>query len=276
MIKTGEDDGNTYYHATDDHYVYGIHYRGFEKTWRLNNGRNLGHGLYVTKQLDYFRDNYWPRTIVVCRIEKSAKIMWCRPPEKKTISYLRKEFGNGLLTSDFHKYIPHNKQLKKNEIASLCSYLAEKWVVFLHGYYKGKRAKLFNHARYTLGVRNLKRLYSELKKYQIDGIGIDYTGTPEAFIFNPSMVIPVSFHRYINEKGIVTLSDSLNPEDFRQLYLKRWQTDKMLKRECFLEWDALPRKKRKQIRIENMKEERKDEKQQKTCSIRPSETPTYK
>ena len=104
-----------YYHSTEPRFVDSIMKGGFkigELTW----GRVLGRGLYLSATSEYARKYHG--VIIICTLKRGTRILWHKPYNKRVISYLKREFGSSIIRPDFHKLIPKNKKLSKNELSN--------------------------------------------------------------------------------------------------------------------------------------------------------------
>ncbi|MFC1812341.1 hypothetical protein ACFL03_06570 [Thermodesulfobacteriota bacterium] len=126
--------------------------------------------------------------LVKCELIPGTQILWHSEPDPKVIKFLIREFGRGILSPDFWKALPTNKQLKKREVAELFHYMIRET------YLKTWRNRM---KRSDLFSRNFSRIYSQLKLHGFDGICIDWPeGGPELVLFNPSQVKALSFHTW--------------------------------------------------------------------------------
>ncbi len=171
-----------YYHGTQWLAAYYIMHRGFQ-IGDVNCGRDSGAGLYITPDPGFASN--WGKIIVKCRLAPNTKILWLKEPDPRVLKYLKKEFGAQILDLDFYKAIPRNKTLTRNEFINLFSYIILK-----------KKQKLFNRQRVFVRWEKFRaRLGDYLRRHKYDGFGHTDPEWPEVVIMNPSLVIPVSFHR---------------------------------------------------------------------------------
>ena len=170
------------FHGTQERFAYSIMCQGFH----LNNemwGRGWGDGIYLSGTQEFA--SMWGKIIITCELNKGTRILWHSEYDRRTIFYLRREFGARITRPDFWKDLPTNKQLKKSEIIALWNFLIDK-------YYEGKRR--FGKGRIVFFQQNYSRIYEQLKLHQFDGVGFRDCEWPEILIFNPSSVNPISAH----------------------------------------------------------------------------------
>ncbi len=183
------------YHGTAERFAYSIMTNGFT-VGEKRHGKGLGRGLYLSGSLRFACD--WGEMIIVCKLALGARILWHRPADQRVISYLKREFGKGITRPDFHRAIPHNKQLTRRELTNLWSFLVAR-------HYSGPRRFSRN------AIRRFQDQYAfihgHVRRHGYDGVGFRDEDWPELLIFNPSMVTPVSPH---------TKSTRLAPEDSRR------------------------------------------------------------
>ena len=182
---------NILYHGTRAENVYSIAEEGLkigERFW----GQCSGHGLYTSSRSGAA---LWGDYIVKCKLAQNSRIINTSEPDKKVINYLKREFGKGILSPDFWKILPKNKQLTKNEIISLYSYLVKS----PYNSTIKKRKKLL-----PLLYTNLSRINKQLRYFNIDGIKIDQHNYIEIFIFNPSNVEVISLHSLLLNPNLDT------------------------------------------------------------------------
>jgi hypothetical protein len=121
-----------------------------------------------------------------------TRILWKEKDyDRKVIRYLEKEFGKQISRSyQFWKYIPSNKRLTNTELTALVSHL-DLFEISLG--WKRKRYK-FADKKY----RHLSRFSKLIRQYGYDAFGDrteDCWDSDEILVYNPSKVVPVSFHR---------------------------------------------------------------------------------
>ena len=132
-----------YFHGTWEGNVYSIMTRGFE-LGHWGHGSNRGRGTYIAQNLESAANWTWGSGVIIrCRLQPGTHILWMDGNyDQRVINSLRREFGNELLElgPQFHKAIPHNKQLTRQELIHLTNY------ILMHprrmggwGAFKGKR-----------------------------------------------------------------------------------------------------------------------------------------
>jgi hypothetical protein len=191
-----------YYHGTETRNAYAIMTQGF-KLGEISKGRRLGRGLYISTRPE--SAVFWSHFITIkCKMKRGIRILWIKEGyDPKIIRQLRREFGKEILElgPHFAQAIPHNKQLTKSELISLCNYFFEKrykdrWRYrFL--YPKGKRS------RYWDTWEQLSPLHEQARLHDYDALG-DRTfqewDSDEILIFNPSCMTPISAHWMVSDK----------------------------------------------------------------------------
>jgi len=197
------------YHGTQEEYAYSLIIEGF----RLHNviwGRGAGNGVYASRSKSFAAD--WGELVVFCELSDSARILKYDMYDSKVIASLKREFGADILTSQFWKVLPHNKQFKKQEVIEL-------WRYIMKNEYLSYSKKNKNY--YTLLTRNLSYLYKQLHYHQFDGFDITLNDWPEMMIFNPDLIRPLSVHRVEMRKQYrYSLHDYTDSENTTPLFSK--------------------------------------------------------
>ncbi|MFN2107603.1 MAG: hypothetical protein ACK2U5_16505 [Candidatus Promineifilaceae bacterium] len=226
-----------YFHGTWEGNGYSIMTRGFELDHDWGHGSNRGRGVYVAQKLESAANWTWGSGVIIrCHLQPGTRILWMDGHyDQRVISTLRREFGNELLEfgPQFHKAIPHNKQLTRQELIHLTNY------ILMHprrmggwGAFKGKKARYFG------AWLDLSRLHEQIKRHDYDALGdrsFEYWDSDEVVVFNPARVIPVSAHRlfrsgsYPDER--FSLSDPLDLETLQiiseeaQEEFRKWEEE---------------------------------------------------
>lgn len=209
-----------YFHSTWEGHAYPIMSRGFELgNWGHGNVR--GRGVYVAQKLESAANWTWHDGIVIrCYLQPGTRILWMDGNyDQRIINSLRREFGNELLElgPQFHRAIPHNKQLTRQELYHLTSY------VLMHprrmrgwGAFKGKNARYFGT------WQRLSRLHEQIKRHGYDALGdrsFEFWDSDEVVVFNPARVIAVDAHRLIRSGSYAhehfSLSEAIDLETLR-------------------------------------------------------------
>jgi hypothetical protein len=173
-----------YYHGTDGKSAWLIMSQGFSlanERW----GRGWGNGVYLSGTDDFAAT--WGRIIIRCRLQAGTRLLWHEDYDRKVIDSLRREFGKAVLSPEFWKVLPHNKQFRRNEITQLWHYLVDRC-------YESPRR--FRFDRLGRLQKNYSRIYEQLRRHGFHGIGFRGAGWPEILVFNPARVKPVSAHRW--------------------------------------------------------------------------------
>jgi len=177
-------DATTFYHGTDEKYAWSIMSHGF----RLGNerwGHGWGNGVYLSGT-DDFASN-WGRIIICCRLQTGTRLLWHDDYDRKVIDSLRREFGKTIVSPEFWKILPHNKQFTRSEVIQLWHYLVTR-------YYESPRR--FNTGRFERLQKNYSRIYEQLRRHGYDVVGFRDSDWPEILVFNPARVQPMSAHRW--------------------------------------------------------------------------------
>jgi len=177
-------DSAIFYHGTDEEYAWSIMSHGF----RLENerwGRGWGNGVYLSGTDDFA--STWGRIIICCRLQTGTRLLWHESYDRKVIDSLRREFGKTIVSPEFWKILPHNKQFTRSEVTQLWHYLVTR-------HYESPRR--FNTGRFERLQKNYSRIYEQLRRHGYDGVGFRDTNWPEMLVFNPARVQPVSAHRW--------------------------------------------------------------------------------
>ena len=173
-----------FYHGTDEQYAWSIMTRGFtleNERW----GRGWGNGVYLSGTDDFA--STWGRIIIVCQLQAGTRVLWHGDYNRKVIDSLRREFGKGIVSPEFWKELPSNKQFTRNEIVQLWHYLVDR-------YYESPRR--FRTGRFYRLLKNYSRIYQQLKRHGYHGVGFRSSGWPEILVFNPARVKALSAHRW--------------------------------------------------------------------------------
>lgn len=226
-----------YFHGTWTGHAYSIMSRGFELGHDWGHGSNRGRGVYIAQKLESAANWTWGDGIIIrCRLQPGTRILWMDGSyDQRVINYLRREFGSELLElgPQFHKAMPRNKQLTRQELIHLANY------ILMHprrmrgwGKFKGKKARYFG------AWFDLSRLHEQLKRHGFDALGdrsFQYWDSDEVVVFNPAHVIPICAHklirsgRYPDEQ--FSLSEALDLETLRiiseaaQEELRMWEEE---------------------------------------------------
>jgi hypothetical protein len=174
----------SFYHGTDEEYAWSIMSRGFSlvnERW----GRGWGNGVYLSGT-DEFAST-WGQIIIRCQLQTGTRLLWHEDHDRKVIDSLRREFGKTIISPEFWKVLPLNKQFTRNEVIQLWHYL-------INQYYEGTRR--FRAGRFERLQKNYSRIYEQLRRHGYDGVGFRGTDWPEMMVFNPARVQPVSAHRW--------------------------------------------------------------------------------
>lgn len=192
-----------FYHGTQGYCVHSIMTQGFRLDHEMW-GRGWGNGVYLSGTEEFA--SLWGDVIVRCELKAGSKILWHDDYDRKIVAYLKREFGVGILKPDFWKVLPKNKQLTKPEIIAVWNYL-------MANHYLGRR--VFERGLLRELQQQYSRVYEQLKRHKFDGVGFREVDWPEMLIFNPSMVRPVSVHRWSREKK--RLSDALGDREISSI-----------------------------------------------------------
>ena len=115
-----------YFHGTWAGYVYSIMTRGFE-LGHEGSGNLRGRGVYIAQKVGSAALWTCSESIIIrCRLQPGTRILWMDGEyDQRVINSLRREFGEELLElgPHFHKAIPHNKQLTRQELFHLTNYI---------------------------------------------------------------------------------------------------------------------------------------------------------
>ena len=127
----------------------------------------------------------WGDYVIEVSLTKGSKLLTVNDAiDSKTINSLKKEFGKDILSYNFTKSIPHNKQLLKHEVITLYQYLHKKMQ---------KHDKRYNNI--TQWYLHLGKIYHQIKKLGYHGISHDDPEWPETIIFDPLRVKTVRYYR---------------------------------------------------------------------------------
>ena len=171
------------YHGTTASNVYAIAVEGF-RIGDIRHGRERGRGLYLSTLSGAAM---WGDYLVKCELAAGTRILWHEEVDRSVIKYLSREFGRGVLSPDFWKVLPANKQLKRTEITALFHH-------FIHeAYFKTLRKR---NKRDDLLRSCFSRIYSELRAHGFDGVCINWPDSPELMLFNPSQAKVLSIHTW--------------------------------------------------------------------------------
>lgn len=186
-----------YFHGTWNHAAYAIMTRGFE-LGHDGFGNMRGRGVYIAQNLSSAAHWTYDDMVIRCRLAPGTRILWMDGHyDQHVIDSLRREFGRELLElgPHFSKAIPHNKQLTRQELIHLTSY------ILMHPRrMRGWRGNKGKNARYFGTWIRLSRLHEQLKRQGYDALGdrsFAYWDSDEVVVFNPSRVIALSAHRLI-------------------------------------------------------------------------------
>ncbi len=161
----------------------------------------LGGGLYVTASLEtaaFFatvadgrsRADTRP-SIVRVRMSPGTRILRLDGRySRRSIDYLRREFGKGVLAPRFDRAIPANKQLTRTELINLANYLWERGG-------DGKRAGI---AAWS-GREDQGPLRRVVMRYQYDGMGCPATDIG-IVVFNPSRLMADGVFQLAGSAGV--------------------------------------------------------------------------
>lgn len=167
-LRTG-----TFYHGcknVDD--LGSITTKGFRSDFFDEEGRwqrdgNLGKGVYLT--CDWRTAVWFGAVLLEATLVKGTRILDASiPPDKRVLSYLRREFGNEILvTGDIRKILPKNKQLSLPELVELTRYFYDRvW----NRDWSAEKSWRFS-ARDRREMRALHHAVSFLKRYGFHGFG---------------------------------------------------------------------------------------------------------
>ena len=182
-----------YFHGTWAGYVYSIMTRGFE-LGHEGSGNLRGRGVYIAQKVGSAALWTCSESIIIrCRLQPGTRILWMDGEyDQRVINSLRREFGEELLelSPHFHKAIPHNKQLTRQELFNLTNY-----ILMRPGRRRWPKSK---KADYRDTWQRLSRLHEQLKRHGYDALGersfADWD-SDEVIVFNPARVIPVRAHK---------------------------------------------------------------------------------
>jgi len=197
------------WHGTSPSRVLNIVQNGFKLLKQSNYKANdLGRGIYITSDLDWA---YWfaeaasevsapYQLIIKCRLEPTTRLLLIDGDnvDRNIIDRLVREFGREILRSpsSFHKAIPRNKHLTKEEFQTLCGY-------FLR--YRDHRSSYDENRRREWWSLNFPRLGEYLRRYGYNGI-TDTSfreGRPddlnEIVVTNPVLVTPLTVHKVFHD-----------------------------------------------------------------------------
>lgn len=176
--------GKTVFHGTSKEVAGKIFGGGF-KIGSQRHGKYFGRGLYVTRDIKY--STYYGPVVIRSEIYENTRLLKYQTPQKSVIASLKREFGAGILSPEFWKCIPRNKQLTKTEVVNLWNYQC------------GRRERLRRHSKNY--DPNFSRLFEQLRFHNFDGVEfgkpvdekmVDDLRT-EIVLFNPSNLIAVDF-----------------------------------------------------------------------------------
>ena len=216
--------GKDYFHGTWSGYIYSIMTRGFE-LGHEGRGNLLGRGVYIAQRVSSAALWTFGAIIIRCRLQPGTRILWVDDEyDRRVIDSLRREFGQELLDlgPHFHKAIPHNKQLTRQELIHLCSYIMmtarrKRWQTILRAR-KGKRVQYFD------AWRRLSRLHEQAKRHGYDAFGdrsFSDWDSDEILVYNPARVIPVSAHRIFRDEAdafeIVSISEPIELQKLKAI-----------------------------------------------------------
>ncbi len=135
-----------YYHGTTALSAVCIEVEGFrlldERVRHWGRGY-LGHGIYLSRSLPTAR---WFRLegpyVLEVALGPGTKVLRVEGSyDPRRIRSLRREFGRGILSPDFEKAIPRNKELRPRELIDLVNWLYQSdRRRDRHGFYEGLRA----------------------------------------------------------------------------------------------------------------------------------------
>jgi len=150
----------------------------------IGNG-NIGFGTYLTTE---WRVALWfGRAILKVHLTRGTRILRMeRPPDKKVLAYLRKEFGKGLFdTTKIQSVIPHNKKLSLSEYIALLSYHYERTRKYFWTF------KSLESKRYTRKWKHVAAMHGlggGLQRFGIHGFGEERTDNG-IVVFRPNRVV---------------------------------------------------------------------------------------
>ena len=213
-----------YFHGTWAGYAYSIMSRGFE-LGRLRYGHARGRGVYIAQKLASAALWTWDDIIIRCRLQPGTRILWLDGTfDQRVIDSLRREFGQELLDlgPHFHKAMPRNKQLTRQELFHLTNF------VLMHPQrFRGPLTFKGKNARYYRTWLRLSRLHEQIKRHGYDALGdrsFAYWDSDEVVVFNPARVVPLSAHKLFRsgtyENETYTLSETIDPETLRLMSAK--------------------------------------------------------
>lgn len=204
------------WHGTSPTRALNIAQGGFKLLKQSNYGANdLGRGIYITSDLDWA---YWfaqaatevsaPYQLAIkCRLESTTRLLLIDGDnvDRNIIDRLVREFGREILRSpsSFHKAIPRNKHLTKEEFRTLCGY-------FLR--YRDHRSSYDENRDREWWSLNFPRLGEYLRRYGYSGITdasfrenrSEYLN--EIVVTNPALVTPLTVHKVFHNGMSARLS----------------------------------------------------------------------
>lgn len=199
------------WHGTSPSRVLNIVQNGFKLLKQSNYGANdLGRGIYITSDLEWAysfaeassKVSAPYQLVIKCRVEPSTRLLLIDGEhlDRNIIDRLVREFGREILRSPsaFHKAIPRNKHLTKEEFQTLCGY-------FLR--YRERRGSYNENRRREWWCLNFPRLGEYLRRYGYSGITdasfrenrSEYLN--EIVVTNPALVTPLSVHKVFHDGG---------------------------------------------------------------------------
>lgn len=201
------------WHGTSPSRVLNIVQNGFKLLKQSNYKSNdLGRGIYITSDLDWA---YWfaeassevsapYQLIIKCRLEPSTRLLVIdgEHVDRNIVDRLVREFGREILRSpsSFHKAIPRNKHLTKEEFRTLCGY-------FLR--YREHRSSYDENRDREWWCLNFPRLGEYLRRYGYSGItdtNFGENSLNEIVVTNPTLVTPLTVHKVFHNGMSARLS----------------------------------------------------------------------
>lgn len=194
---------NEFYHGTTDYKAIQILYEGFrlkKKYCGYGISGTFKQGIYLTKSIDIAEMFAHRNVVFKCELaDKTSILRIDEKYDKKIISYLRREFGREILTSDISKAMPANKHLTKKELINLINYRFSQM-----GYWKENDWWKWDAV--------LPSIRHQLKLHKYDAIG-NAENMAGIAVFNPTFVKTLQmFH--IGYKGIRPFLKELDIKKF--------------------------------------------------------------
>ncbi len=195
----------TYYYGTSDLAARWIMENGFDINL-VSGARFIGRGVYLSEELwavAILADHAFLRhrsqgatqpAIMNCRLTRGTRFLKVEKPEQQILNSMRREFGRNIFRYDFYKFLPENKSLTRDELATVLGYIFHKHLgprTFLPSReLKPNIRKNDPLERYQEG---LAFIHEQLRRFGLHGYRVLNPCHEEIVIFNPSRVQPVSW-----------------------------------------------------------------------------------